>query len=147
MLANSTPAAKVAETLEGIGLLPVLPREAEDILAISSRERRKWLKEGRLTSIGTRSVKLRGRAKAVTFHIFDPLQIEDALDRDLPAIWRDEDAQSLFRHRRRPAETAALTRTGKALGTGEGARRAREKHAARPKLDGWEAFEAEGLLR
>jgi hypothetical protein len=35
--------AIVGETLAGIAALPVLPSEAEDILAISSRERHKWL--------------------------------------------------------------------------------------------------------
>ena len=29
-------------------MLPVLPSEAEDMLTISSRERHKWLKDGRL---------------------------------------------------------------------------------------------------
>jgi hypothetical protein len=141
-------AATIAKTLERIGLLPVLPREAEDILAISSSERHKWLKDGRLRSIGTRTVKLKGRAKAVTFHVFNPQQIEDVLDRDLPAIWRDDDAQTLARRRRRAAETAALRRAGKAPPkAGGGAKRARVKDAARPRLDGWEAFEAEGLLR
>src|SRR4051812_16644662 len=82
--------ANVSKVLEGINALPVLPREAEDILAISSRERHKWVKDGRLRSIGTRTVKLRGRVKAVTFHVFDPRHIEDILDRDLPAIWREE---------------------------------------------------------
>jgi hypothetical protein len=85
--------AQISKTTEGINGLPVLPREAEDILAISSRERHKWLKDGRLKSIGIRTVKLRGRAKAVTFHVFDPQNIEDILDRDLPGMWREEDAQ------------------------------------------------------
>lgn len=83
--------ALIAKTLEVVEALPVLPREAEDILTISSHERHKWLKDGRLKSIGTRTVKLRGRAKAVTFHVFDPQQIEDILDRDLQAVWREED--------------------------------------------------------
>ena len=65
-------AASISKTIEQVVALPVLPREAEDILAISSSERHKWLKGGRLKSIGTRTVKLRGRAKAVTFHVFDP---------------------------------------------------------------------------
>ncbi|RUW99957.1 hypothetical protein EOA35_20135, partial [Mesorhizobium sp. M8A.F.Ca.ET.023.01.1.1] len=56
--------ATIARTLEGIEALAVLPREAEDILTISSRERHKWLRDGRLKSIGTRTVKMRGRSKA-----------------------------------------------------------------------------------
>jgi hypothetical protein len=93
--AFSSASATVSKTLEGIEVLPVLPKQAEDILAISPRERLKWLKDGRLKSIGTRTVKLRGRSKAVTFHVFDPRDIEDLLDRDLPAIWREQDARSL----------------------------------------------------
>jgi len=30
-------------------------------------------------------VKLRGRARKITFHVFDPRHIEDVLDRDMPA--------------------------------------------------------------
>ncbi|WP_244571069.1 hypothetical protein [Mesorhizobium carmichaelinearum] len=56
--------ATITKTLEGIEHLPVLPREAEDILTIRTRERHKWLKDGRLRSIGTRTVKMRGRSKA-----------------------------------------------------------------------------------
>jgi hypothetical protein len=44
---------KIAQTIATIETLPVLPREAEDILSISPRERHKWLKDGRLQSIGT----------------------------------------------------------------------------------------------
>jgi hypothetical protein len=42
---------KIAKILETIEVLPVLPREAEDILTISSRERHKWLKDGRLQAL------------------------------------------------------------------------------------------------
>ena len=140
--------AIVAETLAGIAARPVLPSEAEDILAISPRERQKWTKDGRLRSAGTRTVKLRGRAKAVTFHVFDPRHVEDVLDRDLAVVWREEDAQAASEARRRAAGKAALTRAGK--GNGGAAARAAGKardEAPRPKLDGWEAFEADGLLR
>jgi hypothetical protein len=139
----SVASAKVSDTLEGIEELPVLPREAEDILTISPRERHKWLKDGRLQSVGTRTVKLRGRAKAVTFHVFDPRHIEDVLDRDLPIVWREEDAQQAAENRRRAAGKAALTRAGK--GTVD--KSAREEGAPRPRLEGWDAFEDEGLLR
>ncbi|GAU86655.1 hypothetical protein [Bosea sp. BIWAKO-01] len=138
--------ACISETLAGIPRLPVLPSEAEDILTISSRERHKWVKDGRLKSIGTRTVKLRGRARAVTFHVFDPRQIEAVLDGDLPAIWRVEDAQALAETRRRAAGKAARTRAGKGQGKAGEARNARED-APRTQLDGWDAFEAEGLLR
>ncbi|WID99345.1 hypothetical protein QO058_14570 [Bosea vestrisii] len=139
-------AAQIAKTLDGIEALPVLPREAEDILAISPRERHKWLKDGRLQSIGTRTVKLRGRAKVVTFHVFDPRHIEDVLDRDLPALWRENDAQAATDNRRRAAGRAALTRAGNGVGKAADARHASEG-SQRLKLEGWDAFEKEGLLR
>ncbi|MGO4670726.1 hypothetical protein [Bosea sp. 2RAB26] len=138
--------ACISETLGGIAELPVLPSEAEDILTISSRERHKWVKDGRLKSIGTRTVKLRGRARAVTFHVFDPRQIEAVLDGDLPAIWRVEDAQALAETRRRAAGKAARTRAGNGEGKAGDARNAREA-APRSQLDGWDVFEADGLLR
>jgi hypothetical protein len=139
--------ATISTTLEGIESLPVLPREAEDILTISARERHKWLKDGRLKSIGTRTVKMRGRSKAVTFHVFDPRHIEDILDRDLATGWREEDAQEVTENRRRGAGKAALTRAGKRERKVRSARTSGKDDAARPKLEGWDTFEAEGLLR
>ena len=56
----------VSTTLQGIESLPVIPREIEDILSITTTERHRWLKDGRLPSAGTRTVKLRGRARQVT---------------------------------------------------------------------------------
>ena len=140
----SSVSAKVSEVLEGADALPVLPREVEDILAISSRDRHKWLKGGRLKSIGTRTVKLRGRSKAVTFHVFDPRDIEEILDRDLPAIWREQDAQTASETRRRAAGKAALTRAGKALTSA--VQKNAQKNAVHLQLQGWDAFEADGLL-
>lgn len=53
--------AAVTKALDGIEAREVIPREIEDILSISSTERHRWLKDGRLPSAGTRTVKLRGR--------------------------------------------------------------------------------------
>jgi hypothetical protein len=139
--------ATISTTLEGIEALAVLPREAEDILTISARERHKWLKDGRLKSIGTRTVKMRGRSKAVTFHVFDPRHIEDILDRDLASAWREEDAQEASENRRRGAGKAALTRAGKRERKTRSPRNSGKDDAPRPKLEGWDTFEAEGLLR
>jgi len=139
--------ATISRTLEGIEALPVLPREAEDILAISARERHKWLKDGRLKSIGTRTVKMRGRSKAVTFHVFDPRHIEDILDRDLASAWLEEDARETTENRRRGAGKAALTRAGKREPKARSARSLGKDDAPPPKLEGWDTFEAEGLLR
>jgi hypothetical protein len=138
--------AIVTDMLAEIAELPILPSEAEDILAISSRERHKWLDDGRLQSAGTKTVKLRGRAKAVTFHVFAPGFIEHVLDSGLPEIWREEDIATAAENRRRAAGKAALTRAG-------GKRPAKSRKAApgpdeqETGLDGWEEFEAEGLLR
>ncbi len=139
-------AAAIVDAVGGLSALPVLPSEAEDILSMSSRERHKWMSDGRLQSAGTRTVKLRGRSKAVTFHVFDPAHIEHILNSDLAEIWREEDAVALAENRRRAAGKAALTRAGK---------RAAKPKAALPtseelpdaQLDRWEEFAAEGLLR
>jgi len=138
--------ATIAQALLSITDLPVLPSEAEDILSISSRERHKWMNDGRLKSAGTRTVKLRGRAKAVTFHVFEPNHIEHILDGGLTEVWREEDVEALAENRRRAAGKAALTRAGK--------RQARPTNVARtsnqetePELEGWEEFAKNGLLR
>lgn len=34
-------------------------------------------------------MKLRGRARKITFHVFDPRVVEDILDRDLVTVWRE----------------------------------------------------------
>ncbi|TPJ74651.1 hypothetical protein FJ471_01480 [Mesorhizobium sp. B2-7-1] len=105
--------AIVSKAMRDIEDLPVIPREVEDILAISSGERHRWLRDGRLQSAGTRTVKLRGRARKITFHVFDPRHIEDVLDRDLVTGWREEDAARAAENRRRAAVKAALKRAQK----------------------------------
>jgi len=137
----------VAKVLNGIESLPILPSEAEDILSMSSRERHKWLKDGRLESAGTRTVKLRGRARAVTFHVFDPRHIEDVLDGDLPVVWRDDDRRAAAENRRRAAGKAALARAAKVLAGKAGDSKDHGNDVTRTPLAGWDAFEADGLLR
>lgn len=137
---------RISTAVEALPELPLLPSEVEDVLAISSRERHKWLDDGRLQSAGTRTVKLRGRARAVTFHVFDPRHIETILDGDLPTIWREEDAWVSAENRRRAAGKAALARANKVVSkvtdAGTGGTESRSSD-----LDGWDAFDAEGLLR
>jgi hypothetical protein len=101
----------VSSALDGIESLPVIPREIQDILTISSTERHRWLNNGRLPSAGTRMVKLRGRARKITFHVFDPRMVEDVLDRDLVTVWREEYAEAAAENRRRAALKAKLTRS------------------------------------
>ena len=138
--------AIVGDTLADITALPVLPSEAEDILAISSRERHKWIDDGRLRSAGTKTVKLRGRAKAVTFHIFDPHFIEHVLDTGLTEIWREEDIAAAAENRRRGAGKAGRTRAGKRPSKTLNAV-TKPNDEVPPNLTGWDEFDAEGLLR
>jgi hypothetical protein len=131
----------VSKTLERIEDLPVIPREVEDILTISTTERHRWLKDSRLQSAGTRTVKLRGRAKKITFHVFDPRHIEDVLDRDLVTVWRQDDALTAAENRRRAAGKAALTRSRKAAPRGP------VNEGSPPTLHDWDEFESDGFLR
>jgi len=136
-----TVSATIAETLARIEELPVIPREVEDILTISTTERHRWLRDGRLKSAGTRTVKLRGRARKITFHVFDPRHIEDVLDRDLVTLWREDDATTAAENRRRAAGKAALARKRKAAPDGTGEERPPQT------LRDWDDFESDGFLR
>jgi hypothetical protein len=136
----------VTAGLVGIETLPVLPREIEDILDIKTSERHRWLKDGRLVSAGTRTVKLRGRAKKITFHVFDPVFVTEMLDRDMVENWREEDALATAERRRQAAWKAKLKREEKkAPKTPVPADAGRDKESGQ-KLAGWDEFWREGLL-
>ena len=138
-------ASIVAKAMRDIEDLPVIPREVEDILTIKQGERHRWLKDGRLQSAGTRTVKLRGRARKITFHVFDPHHIEDVLDRDLVTVWREEYAAAAAENRRRAAAKAAVKRAQK---RGHGpANDIDESCDEATRLLGWEDFDMNGLLR
>jgi hypothetical protein len=139
--------AIVAKVLEDIESLPVIPREIEDILAISATERHRWLKDGRLRSVGTRTVKLRGRARKITFHVFGPRDVEDLLDRDLVSVWREQDAITAADNRRRAAGKAALVRSRKKNRKPAPASDDPDGEDSHRKLRGWDDFEGDGLLR
>jgi len=118
----------------------VIPRELEDILGISTSERRRWLADGRVPSAGTRTLRLRGRGE-VTFHIYDPRLVQDILARDVIHNWREDDAEAAAENRRRAAWKAKLRRD-------EAKKRpSTDGDDDRFKLKGWAAFEREGLLR
>lgn len=144
---HETVQSAVSHTLEGIESLPVIPREVEDILQIKTAERHRWLKDGRLRSAGTRTVKLRGRARKITFHVFDPRHIEDVLDRNLPEVWREEDALTAAENRRRAAGKAALTRAGKRPKNATGSAKSIKGPHTETKLKNWDDFDLDGLLR
>lgn len=137
----------ITSKLVGIESLPVIPREVEDILTIKPAERLRWLKDGRLESAGTRTVKLRGRARKITFHVFDPIHIEDVLDRDLPEVWREEDLATAAENRRRGAQKAALKKAGKLGTTSPDTNGAVSGEKQSSGLKGWDDFDLDGLLR
>ncbi|KRB55394.1 hypothetical protein ASE04_06375 [Rhizobium sp. Root708] len=135
----------VSKALEDIADLPVIPREIEDILTITASERKRWLEDGRLPSAGIRTVRLRGRARQITFHVFDPRVVEDLLDRGAVDEWREDDAAAKAENRRRAAYQAKLTRL---LKKKEKTKRTEPTpEEAVPGLSGWDDFGSDGLLR
>ncbi len=135
--------ASTTEMLAEMEALPVIPREIEDILAISTSERRRWLEDGRLPSAGTRTVKLRGRARQITFHVFDPAVVVDILDRGAVDEWREDDIAAAAEKRRQSAMKAKLTRSLR-----KGKKKTMRKDGADPSpLRGWDEFDAEGFLK
>ncbi|MGZ2487760.1 hypothetical protein ACVITL_006345 [Rhizobium pisi] len=134
-------ASAVSSALNGIAILPVIPREIEDILTITAAERKRWLEDGRLPSAGTRTVRLQGRARKITFHVFDPRVVEDLLDRGAVDEWREEDAAAKAENRRRAAYQAKLTRSLKKK------EKAKQVERADEAASGWEEFGSDGLLR
>ncbi len=137
-------ASAVSSLLDGIADLPVIPREIEDILTITASERKRWLEDGRLPSAGTRTVRLQGRARKITFHVFDPRVVEDLLDRGAVDEWREVDAAAKAENRRRAAYQAKLTRSLKKREKTEQTERTDETATG---LSGWEEFGSDGLLR
>lgn len=135
----------VTEALQNISDLRIIPREIEDILTITASERKRWLEDGRLPSAGTRTVRLQGRARRITFHVFDPRVVEDLLDRGAVDEWREQDAVVKAENRRRAAYQAKLSRS---LKKQEKAKQADENDDdPATGLSGWDEFGSEGLLR
>jgi hypothetical protein len=81
--------------------LPVIPREIEDILTMKTSERHRWLADGRLQSAGTRTVRLNGRARQITFHVFVSEVVEEILDSGAVEEWRVADAEAKAEKRQR----------------------------------------------
>ena len=133
---------RVTAELVGIAALPVLPREIEDILDIKTSERHRWLKDGRLESAGTRTVKLRGRARQITFHVFEPGFVMDLQERDMVENWREEDELAKIERRREAMWKARLKREAKKSPPPQ-----QDDGEDVPRLAGWDEFAREGLLR
>lgn len=140
-------AAIVAKVVAEAGTLPVIPREIEDILTIKTSERHRWLGDGRLPSAGTRTVRLNGRARQITFHVFDPKVVEDLLDRGAAEEWRVEDAEAKAKKRQRATYQAKLTRSLKREAAQRSKKSKDDAKDSAPKLGGWEEFDVDGLLR
>lgn len=138
--------AAVSRALEGIEARQMLPREIEDILGIRPTERHRWLKDGRLKSAGTKTVKLRGRG-TITFHVFDPEMVEDLLNRDAVIDWREEDKATAAENRRRAAWKAKQAKWAKTHPGEAQPEEATVDENGRPNLRGWDEFERTGLLR
>lgn len=144
--AFTTAVAVVNTVMEEVETLPVIPREIQDILTIKTSERHRWLADGRLPSAGTRTVRLNGRARRITFHVFDLKMVEDLLDRGVVDEWREQDAEARAEKRREAAYKAKLTRSLKKV------QKVSKQPADDPDdsavtLRGWEDFDIDGLLR
>ncbi|KQW33510.1 MULTISPECIES: hypothetical protein [unclassified Ensifer] len=134
----------VTDLLANMAGLPVIPREIEDILTISTTERRRWLEDGRLPSAGTRTVRLNGRARQITFHVFDPDVVVEILDRGAVDEWREEDSAAAAENRRRSTLKAKLTRS---LKKGKEGKPARPDESGTSPLRGWDEFNSDGFLK
>jgi hypothetical protein len=138
--------AIVSNTVAEAEILPVIPREIQDILTIKATERHRWLADGRLPSAGTRTVRLNGRARQITFHVFDPKVVEDVLDRGLVDEWRVEDAEAKAEKRQKKAYEAKLKKSLKTRVKTKKVETEKPEGAA-SQLRGWEEFDVDGLLR
>lgn len=135
-----------AHVINDVENLPVIPREIQDILSIKTSERHRWLADGRLPSAGTRTVRLNGRARRITFHVFDPKVVEDFLDSGIADEWRVQDAEAKAEKRQRAAYQAKLTRSlKKAKKTAKTPGHDPDDPDVKPR--GWEEFDTDGLLR
>jgi hypothetical protein len=136
----------ISNALADIESLSVIPREIEDILTISTSERRRWLEDGRLTSAGTRTVRLRGRARQITFHVYDPRFVEELLNSGAVDEWREDDVVAKAENRRRAAYEAKLARSLKKQGADK-PKSGRGIANVSPQLAGWDEFDRDGILR
>jgi hypothetical protein len=135
----------VSKVMADAPRLPVIPREIQDILGMKASERHRWLADGRLPSAGTRTVRLAGRARQITLHVFDPDIVVDLLDRGAVDEWRVEDAEAKAEKRENAAYQAKLVRLAKKEKRSRKAAGGIDEPATG--LRGWEDFDVDGLLR
>jgi hypothetical protein len=144
--AFNTTAGIVSAVMAEAETLPVIPREIQDILVIKTSERHRWLADGRLPSAGTRTVRLNGRARQITFHVFDPKVVEDLLDRGTVDEWRVEDAEAKAEKRQKAAYQRKLARSLKKVPK-SGVASNHELEEGAGELRGWKEFDRDGFLR
>jgi len=135
----------VSKAVEEAPSLPVIPREIQDILGMKPTERHRWLADGRLPSAGTRTVRLAGRARQITFHVFDPKVVEDLLDRGVIDEWRVEDAEAKAEKRAKAAYQRKVARLAKKKKQAKKTDDSNQDSAS--SLQGWDDFDLDGLLR
>ncbi len=138
--------AVINRVMDEADTLPVIPREIQDILTIKTTERYRWLADGRLPSAGTRTVRLSGRARQITFHIFDLKVVEDLLNQGAVDEWREKDAEAKAEKRREAAYKAKLTRSLKKRKKAE-KRSSTDPGTSTASLRGWDDFLLLGLLK
>ncbi len=142
----NTAAGIISGVISKAEILPVIPREIQDILAIKATERHRWLADGRLPSAGTRTVRLNGRARQITFHVFDPKVVEEFLNRGAVDEWRVEDAEAKAEKRQKAAYQKKLARSLKKTPT-SGSKTNSTPEGGAGELCGWEEFDRDGFLR
>jgi len=147
---SGTDLQRVSETIENavanIHQRLVLPREIEDILHIKAGERRRWVADGRLQSAGTKTVKLRGRARSITFHIFDPVYVTVLRDDATVDEWRERDAELSAERRRQSAWARARNKADKPTGDTP-VKKTSRKRPGQTNLKDWAEFERDGPLK
>ncbi len=112
MMKFSSTAATITKALEGIEAAGH-SRAKSGHPGYFRSEKASTLAEGR-PSTERRSllaVRLSGRARQITFHVFDPRVVEDLLDRAVVDEWREKDAAAAAENRRQAAYKAKLTRS------------------------------------
>lgn len=118
--------------------LSVIPREIQDILTMKATERHRWLADGRLPSAGTRTVRLNGRARQSTFHVFDLKVVEELLNQGAIDEWRERDAEAKPEKKREAAYKAKLTRSLRAKKATKVSRT--DPGGSATSLRGWDVF-------
>lgn len=77
---------KLITTVEEIRTRPFTPATVQDALGISSRERIRWTRDGKLRSVGTKMIKDRGRFSLTLYSVEDVARL--LMSPEILASWR-----------------------------------------------------------